>query len=64
MERNRGAVMSKPRQKMSIETRAKQFMPFAAVGGLDEALEKKLQEYLMKKEKESKFEEEIPVDPE
>ena len=56
--------MSKPRQKMSIETRAKQFMPFAAVGGLDEALEKKLQEYVMKKEKESKFEEEIPVDPE
>ena len=56
--------MPKPRQKMSIETRAKQFMPFAAVGGLDAALERKLQEFLENKEKENKFVEEIPVDPE
>lgn len=44
--------MSKTRPKMPIEARAKQFMPFAAVGGLDAALEKKLQEYLAEKEKE------------
>lgn len=30
----------KPKQKMSIEVRAKQFMPFAALTGLDEALRK------------------------
>ena len=29
---------SKPRQKMSVEQRAKQFMPFAALPGLVEAL--------------------------
>lgn len=37
--------MSKMRAKMPIEVRAKQFMPFSAVSGLDEALEKKLKEY-------------------
>lgn len=37
--------MAKLRAKMSIETRAKQFLPFAAVGGLDEALERKLKEF-------------------
>lgn len=31
----------KPRTKMSIENRAKQFSPFAAIRGLQEALEKK-----------------------
>lgn len=31
----------KPRTKMSIENRAKQFAPFAAIRGLHEALEKK-----------------------
>ena len=35
---------------MSIEARAKQFMPFAAVSGLDAALEKKLKEYSTEKE--------------
>lgn len=44
--------MSKIHPKMPIDARAKQFMPFAAVGGLDEALEKKLAEYLAEKEKE------------
>jgi len=31
-------VASKPRHKMPIEERAKQFMPFAALKGLPEAL--------------------------
>lgn len=31
----------KPRAKMSIENRAKQFSPFAAIRGLQDALEKK-----------------------
>lgn len=31
----------KPRVKMSIENRAKQFAPFAAIRGLQDALEKK-----------------------
>ena len=44
--------MSKKHPKMPIEARAKQFMPFAAVTGLEAALEKKLQEYLAEKEKE------------
>ena len=42
--------MSKIRPKMPIEARAKQFMPFAAVGGLEAALEKKLEEYLAERE--------------
>jgi len=33
-------VASKPREKMPIEDRAKQFMPFAALKGLPEALAK------------------------
>lgn len=49
--------MSKTRPKMPIEARAKQFMPFAAVGGLDAALEKKLAEYLAEKEKEKQEDE-------
>lgn len=31
-------MASKPKQKMSVEERAKQFMPFAAVKGLDAAM--------------------------
>ena len=33
------------RGKMPVSERAKQFMPFAAVSGLDAALEAKLEEY-------------------
>ena len=36
-----GIKVSKPREKMSRENRAKQFMPFAALKGFEEALEKK-----------------------
>lgn len=36
--------MAKQRAKMPIAQRAKQFMPFKAVAGLDEALRKKEQE--------------------
>ena len=35
----------RPQTKMSIEDRAKQFMPFAAVSGLNEALAKKEREH-------------------
>ena len=34
-------MASKPKHKMPIEERAKQFMPFAALSGLPEALAKK-----------------------
>jgi len=37
--------MAKVRGKMPVSERAKQFMPFAAVSGLDAALEMKLEEY-------------------
>lgn len=40
--------MSKPRGKMPISERAKQFAPFAAVGGLDAALAKKEREHARK----------------
>jgi len=41
-------AVSKPRRdKMPPSERAKQFMPFAAVKGLDEALEKKRREMLL-----------------
>ena len=36
-----GIKVNRPRGKMSRENRAKQFMPFAALKGLEEALEKK-----------------------
>ena len=36
--------MAKIREKMSIEDRAKQFLPFMAVAGLYEALEEKEKE--------------------
>ena len=35
----------RPQTKMSIEARAKQFMPFAAVSGLNEAIAKKEREH-------------------
>lgn len=37
--------MKKERQKMPVSQRAKQFAPFAAVGGLDEAIRKKEEEH-------------------
>ena len=37
--------MTKQRAKMPVSERAKQFMPFKAVSGLDEALERKLLEW-------------------
>lgn len=40
--------MKKERQKMPISQRAKQFAPFAAVGGLDYALKKKEEEHKKK----------------
>ena len=36
-----GKMTKKPKTKMSIEERAKQFMPFAALRGLPDALAKK-----------------------
>lgn len=36
-----GKMPGKPREKMSIEDRAKQFAPFSALSGLDEALRRK-----------------------
>ncbi|MBQ3601921.1 MAG: YolD-like family protein [Lachnospiraceae bacterium] len=39
---------SKPRIKMSLENRAKQFAPFAAIRGLSEAMEKKEKIYVEK----------------
>lgn len=40
--------MSKPHGKMPISQRAKQFAPFAAVGGLDAAIARKEKEHQMK----------------
>lgn len=34
-------MANKPLEKMTKEERAKQFMPFSALGGLDEALRQK-----------------------
>ena len=42
-------MASRPRKKMPIAERAKQFMPFAAVQGLREALEKKRKRYCFEK---------------
>jgi len=39
-------VASEKREKMPLEQRAKLFMPFAALRGLEEALEKKREEML------------------
>ena len=41
------AVTKKKRDKMAVADRAKQFMPFAAVKGLDEALERKRRERML-----------------
>ncbi len=40
----------KPKTKMTIEERAKQFMPFSALKGLDEALAKKEQQFTQRHE--------------
>ncbi len=40
----------RPKEKMTIEERAKQFMPFSALKGLDEALAKKEQQFIPKRE--------------
>lgn len=43
-------VASRPKNKMPISERAKQFMPFSALKGLDEAIAKKEEELLKKLE--------------
>jgi len=54
-------VAGRPRNRMSPEQRAKQFMPFAALRGLPEALERKEQEMASQMEvsKEKTEEEEL-----
>ena len=47
--------MKKERQKMPISQRAKQFAPFAAVGGLDYALRKKEEEHRRKLESQVEY---------
>ena len=42
----------KPRTKMPVSQRAKQFAPFQAVGGLDEALRRAEEEHRLALEKE------------
>lgn len=44
-------MAGRPRIRMSPEQRAKQFMPFAALRGLPEALERKEQEMASRMEK-------------
>ena len=48
----------RPRHKMPISERAKQFAPFAAIRGLEEALRKKEEE--MKQKEKPKNENELP----
>ncbi len=43
-------MATKPKQKMTMAERAKQFMPFSALKGLDEALAKKEQEFVYRRE--------------
>ncbi|MCH5201162.1 MAG: YolD-like family protein [Oscillospiraceae bacterium] len=43
---------SKPRDPMPVSERAKQFMPFAAVSGLTQALERKERELMLTERKE------------
>ena len=50
---------SKPRAKMSLENRAKQFAPFAAIRGLREAMEKKEKIYVEKMILSPEMEEEL-----
>ena len=54
-------MAGRPRNRMSPEQRAKQFMPFAALRGLPEALERKEQEMASQMEvsKEKTEEEEL-----
>ncbi len=47
---------AKPRVKMSKEQRAKQFMPFAALKGYEEAVVKNEKRYIIEKEREVSFE--------
>ena len=50
---------SKPKQKMPIEERAKQFMPFSALKGLEEALSSKEKIIVPKKELTQDYAEEL-----
>ena len=43
-------MATKPNRKMTMAERAKQFMPFSALKGLDEALAKKEQEFVLRRE--------------
>ena len=43
-------MASRPKNKMPISERAKQFMPFSALKGLDEAIAKKEQEFVLRRE--------------
>ena len=52
----------KPRSKMPVEQRAKQFAPFKSVGGLDEALRRAEKEHLRMLE--SQYAVNVPVDTE
>jgi len=52
-------VASKPRAKMSVSERAKQFMPFSALRGLNEALAVKERIRLPKKELSEEMAEEL-----
>ena len=57
---NKEKVMpSKPKQKMPIEERAKQFMPFSALKGLEEALASKEKIIVPKKELTQDYAEEL-----
>ena len=47
MENKNIARSGAPRAKMPVEQRAKQFMPFAAVTGLDEAIRRVEHEFEM-----------------
>lgn len=47
MENKKSAFSGAPRAKMPVEQRAKQFMPFAAVTGLDEAIRRVEHEFEM-----------------
>ncbi len=52
-------MASKPKHKMPIEERAKQFMPFAALSGLPDALAKKEKVLVPKIELSPEMEEEL-----
>ena len=52
-------VANRPKNKMPISERAKQFMPFSALKGLDEAIAKKEQEHLKNLEANKKHSKEL-----